>query len=514
MAKSTSKPTDGAKVLFDRLKNDRDNYTQRAEKCATYTIPSLFPKESDDGGTNYATPYQSVGARGVNNLSSKILLAMLPPNQPFFRLGFDQEVQQQLAESGDMTLKAQLDEQLSMMEQIIMRYIESSSMRPTLFEAIKQLVISGNSLLFLPPKEGGMKCYHLRDYIVQRDGVGNVLQIVARDMLARGSLPEELQGMLKDQGEPKPDDKVEVYTHVYPSEDGKNFESYQEIDGEVVAGTEQSYPKTKTPWIPLRFTKKDGEDYGRGFVEDYLGDLISLENLSKAIVDMSMIASKVLYLVHPAAQTNIRQLAKSQNGDFVRGKPEDVQPMQLQKYNDLQVAQNTASNIEARISFAFLLNSAVQRNGERVTAEEIRYVAGELEDTLGGVYSLLSQELQLPLIRRVFTQMQSMSMLPEMEEGLVEPTITTGIEALGRGHDLNKLNQFIGAIVQFGEPAFARIDFSGLISKIAAALGVDTQGLIKTDEQIAQEQQMMQQQQLEMAGGEAAVQQAVTQGGA
>ena len=162
MAKSTSKPTDGAKVLFDRLKNDRDNYTQRAEKCATYTIPSLFPKESDDGGTNYATPYQSVGARGVNNLSSKILLAMLPPNQPFFRLGFDQEVQQQLAESGDMTLKAQLDEQLSMMEQIIMRYIESSSMRPTLFEAIKQLVISGNSLLFLPPKEGGMKCYHLR----------------------------------------------------------------------------------------------------------------------------------------------------------------------------------------------------------------------------------------------------------------------------------------------------------------------------------------------------------------
>ncbi len=161
-----------------------------------------------------------------------------------------------------------------------------------------------------------------------------------------------------------------------------------------------------------------------------------------------------------------------------------------------------------------MLNSAVQRNGERVTAEEIRYVAGELEDTLGGVYSLLSQELQLPLIRRVFTQVQSMSMLPEMEEGLVEPTITTGIEALGRGHDLNKLNQFIGAIVQFGEPAFARIDFSGLISKIAAALGVDTQGLIKTDEQIAQEQQMMQQQQLEMAGGEAAVQQAVTQGGA
>lgn len=57
----------------------------------------------------------------------------------------------------------------------------------------------------------------------------------------------------------------------------------------------------------------------------------------------------------------------------------------------------TADAIESRLSYAFMLNSAVQRSGERVTAEEIRYVANELEDTLGGIYSILSQELQLPL---------------------------------------------------------------------------------------------------------------------
>ena len=170
--------------------------------------------------------------------------------------------------------------------------------------------------------------------------------------------------------------------------------------------------------------------------------------------------------------------------------------MQLQKYNDLQVAQNTASNIEARISFAFLLNSAVQRNGERVTAEEIRYVAGELEDTLGGVYSLLSQELQLPLIRRVFTQMQSMSMLPEMEEGLVEPTITTGLEALGRGHDLNKLTTFMQLIAQNPEQAKA-IKWNEMTLMEANALGLDVSGLVKTEEEMQQE--LQQQQMAEMA---------------
>lgn len=66
------------------------------------------------------------------------------------------------------------------------------------------------------------------------------------------------------------------------------------------------------------------------------------------------------------------------------------------------------------MSFAFLLNSAVQRQGERVTAEEIRYVAGELEDTLGGVYSILAQELQLPLAKRLLNQQQAIGAMAQL----------------------------------------------------------------------------------------------------
>lgn len=91
-----------------------------------------------------------------------------------------------------------------------------------------------------------------------------------------------------------------------------------------------------------------------------------------------MISAKVLYLVSPASQTNIRALAKASNGAFVRGRQEDVVPMQLNKSLDMQTAMTTAQQLESRLSYCFLLNSAVQRNGERVTAEEIRYVAGEL----------------------------------------------------------------------------------------------------------------------------------------
>lgn len=89
-----------------------------------------------------------------------------------------------------------------MMEQQMIKYMESQSLRPTLFEAIKQLIIAGNALLFLPPAEGGMRCYTLREYAVQRDTIGNVLQIVAKDTVSRGSLPDSMQSALPDSGEP------------------------------------------------------------------------------------------------------------------------------------------------------------------------------------------------------------------------------------------------------------------------------------------------------------------------
>jgi len=102
--------------------------------------------------------------------------------------------------------------------------------------------------------------------------------------------------------------------------------------------------------------------------------------------------------VNPNGTTKKRTLADSPNGGIADGNAQDVSVLQLEKFNDFRIAQETASQITERLSFAFLLNSAVQRNAERVTAEEIRFMAQELEAALGGVYSTLSQEFQLPLV--------------------------------------------------------------------------------------------------------------------
>src|SRR5699024_4088049 len=102
----------------------------------------LFPKESDTSSTEYKLPNQAVGARGVNNLSSKLLLALLPPNSPFFRLTLDNQTQKEILENNDTELQQQMEQALMDIEQTVIRNIETQQIRVTIKEALNQLIVA------------------------------------------------------------------------------------------------------------------------------------------------------------------------------------------------------------------------------------------------------------------------------------------------------------------------------------------------------------------------------------
>lgn len=475
--------------LYKKLETDRHNFLTRARDCSKFTIPTLIPPDGHSSGTKYYTPYQGIGARGVNNLASKLLLALLPPNSPFFRLQIDDFTLEQLTQQEGM--RAQVEEGLNKIERAVQSEIEAGAVRVSAFEAMKHLLVGGNALLYLPD-EGGMRVFPLEKYVVRRDPMGNVMDIIVHEQLAHDALPKDIREALPEEAakEPNGTKDVDLYTHVY-LEDGK-WKVYQEIKGMIVPGSEGSYPKDKSPWIPVRFTKVDGENYGRSYVEEYLGDVKSLEGLSQAIVEGSAAAAKVLFLVNPNGTTSQQTLAEADNGAIVEGNDQDVSVLQLQKYNDFRVALETATRIEERLAFAFLLNSAVQRNGERVTAEEIRYMANELESALGGIYSILSQEMQLPMVNRIMFSMERKKKMPTLPKGTVKPVIVTGIEALGRGNDMAKLQAFFesAALVSQLPP---EIDKSDALKRLGTSLGIDMKGLVKSPEQLQAEQEQAQQ---------------------
>lgn len=487
-----SQENQSAAQRYAHLTSTRETFLRRARDASVLTIPSLIPPEGHSDVTTYDTPYQAVGARGVNNLASKLLMALLPPNAPFFKLTIDDF---DILEVAGPEARGAVEEALSRIERTAMNEVETLALRVPVFEVLKHLIIGGNGLLYMP-KKGDVKFYRLDRYVVKRDYMGNLLEIITKESVSPMMLPKEAQELINDEGDAAKN--IDLYTCIHRTNRGWSI--YQEVMGEIIQGTEGTYPADKNPFIPLRLNRIDGEDYGRGFVEEYIGDLRSLEQLTKAIVEGSAAAAKVLFLVAPNGTTKAKTLAQSPNGAIVQGSAADVSTLQVQKGSDFAVALQTITQITERLSFAFLLNSSVQRNADRVTAEEVRFMAQELESALGGVYSILSQEFQLPLVKLLLNRLQANGKMPKMPKDSVKPQIVTGIEALGRGQDLNRLAQMLQYLQPLGPEVIQKyVNVDDYIDRLAASLGIDTGGLIKSEEQLAQEQQqamMAQQQQM------------------
>ena len=152
---------ENVKKLYKKLEARKDQFVDRARECSELSIASLLPPEGFSDSSDLYTPYQSVGARGVNNLASKLLLLLLPPNEPFFRLTTSNKIKQELEENEE--LQTEVERSLAKIEREVMRFIEESALRVSLFEALKHLIVAGNVLVSLP-KNNQMKIYNINQY--------------------------------------------------------------------------------------------------------------------------------------------------------------------------------------------------------------------------------------------------------------------------------------------------------------------------------------------------------------
>ncbi|OQW34857.1 MAG: phage tail protein [Nitrospira sp. SG-bin2] len=490
-------PSTPAESRYNSLSTFRDPFLNRAWDCSELTIPSLLPRNVKDGNSTTSaqvlpTPWQSMGARGVNNLAARLLMIALPPNIPMFRQRIDEILLAQY--QVDDATKTKLESALGKFERAVMTEIEMSGDRAGVFEMIKHLLVAGNCLIH--DSKMGFRVYHLSNYVCRRDPAGNPLEIIAHEKIDPVVLPDELrQYVQKDKryGDDKP---VDLYTRIVRTD--HEWVVYQEICAMKVPGTDGTYPLDKCPWLPLRFTRVDGEDYGRGYVEEYLGDLRSLEDLTQALVEGARAAAKLLFLVNPNGTTRQKDLAESPNGAIINGNAEEVSTLQAEKFHDFKIAAEQARVIEERLSYAFLLHSAIQRDAERVTTEEIRYMAQELEGTLGGFYTLFAQEWQLPYVKIKIARMQKERRLPQLPKGVVRTTIVTGVEALGRGNDRQKLVNYARTLSEVFGPQQVQqyVDPLEFSERLATADGIDTKGLVPDRATI--NAQMQQQQMNEM----------------
>lgn len=493
---------------YQALRSDREQFLDMGRRAAKLTLPYLLTEEGQVDGGPLRTPWQSVGAKGCNVLASKMMLSLFPVNTTFFKLQVNDG---ELASMSDVTpeVRSEIDLSLNKMERIVMQQLSESNDRVALHAAMKHLVVTGNALLHAGKK--ALKVFPLDRYVVARDGEGNVVEIITKEEVDRSLLPKEFQKPLGERdsnavGEDGPKmgiaagvngssklDQAIVYT-VVDVQDGQH-KWHQECDDKIIPGSKSSSPAKTSPWMPLRFNvANNGESYGRGRVEEFIGDLTSLEGLYKALVEGSAAASKVVFMVSPSATTKPQSLANAPTGAIIQGRPDDVGVVQVGKTADFRTVQEMIRDLTQRLSDAFLVLSV--RASERTTATEVSATQQELNEQLGGIYSNLTVELLNPYLNRKLSQLAKAKKIPSLPKGLVLPTVVAGLNGIGRGQDKAALMEFVGTIAQaMGPEAISQfINPEEFLKRLAAASGIETLGLVKTQDQIAQENQQAQEQ--------------------
>jgi hypothetical protein len=487
-----------ARTRYDYLTRNRTQFLDVAVQCSKLTLPYLIQEDELSGRNTYRkliTPWQSVGAKGVVTLASKLMLALLPPQTSFFKLQVNDS---KLGVEIPAEARSELDLSFAKLERMVMDSIAASSDRVAIHQAIKHLVVGGNALVYMDQKNG-LKLYPLNRYALDRDGSGNVIEIVTKERISKKLLGPLLETTPNSPGDDRSenDEDIDVFTHV--RKDNNRWIWHQEVLDKVVPGTQGKAPLDASPWLPLRFNTVDGECYGRGRVEEFLGDLRSLEALMQALVEGSAAAAKVVFVVSPSSTTKPATIAAAGNGAIVQGRPEDIGVVQVGKTADFRTAAEMAATLERRISEAFLVMNV--RQSERTTAEEVRMTQMELEQQLGGLFSLLTVEFLVPYLNRKLNVMQRDGEIVRLPKGLVRPTIVAGINALGRGQDRESLTAFLTTIAQtLGPEALTKyVSPDEAIKRLATSQGIDILNLIKTMEQQQAEMQQQMGMQKEMA---------------
>lgn len=468
------------KCEFDKLVSDRSYKEQDWLDYAGWTLPYLYPLDEYASRTEMQHDYQSLGAQASNHLTNKIAMVLFRPGMPFFRLDLTEEQKADLNADGMEDTDIELG--LSLAEKAGMRALEKARLRTAILLALKGLVVLGNALIYMP-KDKPAQVYNLRDYVIRRDMSGETYKIITCDTHVVATLPEDIKALvLAGDTKIEDDHEVRIYTGIEKMSDGR-YAVWQEIDNLFrVPRKMGTYTEDDLPWLPLTWNLLRGYQYGTGLVEEYAGDFHTYSSLAEALVNLSAIVSDIKILVNPMGQTDVEDLNDADSGTYVYGSADDISFLQLEKFQDMKFLREQMQDYARRIGAGFLFNSAVTRDAERVTAEEIRMQANELEGSLGGVYSRLSEEMQLPIAKRTMINLDK-----AFKD--IEPTIITGIDSLSRTSELDQMMLFFGDLTMLAElpPEVAdRLNYSNVMNKLGAARQIDYKGFMLDEDTVKQ----------------------------
>lgn len=487
-----------ASQCWQRLYGIKQPLMTRVERYASLTIPKIcLPSGFNAESTDQTHDYQSVGAQGTNHLTNKIMLALFAPTRPFFRVGLGALTEKDLAAAGIDA--QQIAPVLAKMERDAVAVLDQRGQRPKLYACVRHLIVAGNVLLHLGKKD--MRVIGLRNFCVKRNAKGDVHTLIIKECVKYDELDKDVREVMV--GKYHDDTSVDHYKLFRLMPNGDYGMSQWVNEHRLPTKFDGKWSAANMPYRVLTWDLDDENDYATGLVEEYAGDLEAMSVLSEAVVDGAVLGTEYRWLVNPTGQTSADDLNKSENGDALPGIPADIAPTQGGNPLAIDTADKVLQRYEKRIALGFLLQSAVTRNAERVTAEEIRQTAQELETSFGGVYSNLAQLIQQPIAMWLMADVGGLG----IKGTDLTVSIITGLDALSRNGDLENLRQALndlGGTLNLPPQLLGRIKFEPLAKFVGDGRGIDLAPFLMGDAEYNAVLQQQQQARVIEAGATAA----------
>lgn len=532
MALQGEKKDKGLKSRWETLHSKKSAILSLCEKYANLTLPYMFPVDELSPSSEIPLTYDSIGAQGVNHLSNRIVSTLFPAKSLFFRLTIDQETKdlmtEAIAAAGQATnaddLKSMVtaavqdaEGELLKAEKRAEEHLNMIQYRPQAINAMKLLIITGNSLVY-HPEDGPVQVYNLRNYHVVRDCSGQVVEIMTRESKEFSTFNPEIQDLLRNNhrlGEMykkkveartkgyEDTTEVTIYTQIKLMVDGL-FHVQQYAD-DIKLPTQATYTRKRLRWIPLVWNLVEGEDYGRGLVGDFTGALEALRILNGSLLNLVAVAGDVKFFATPQSLIDVTQVQKSLPGSWHVGNPQEIGTPQLSVINNMQMIMQGIERYEKQIAQAFMLTQQLTRNAERVTAEEIRRDVDELETSNSGIYSRMAAGWQVQTANLALED----TGFSEVGDG-INADVITGLDSLSRAGEAYNIRLFLNDLGMLnGVPEDVRVAIkpNRFIKRMGQLHSVDYEDFVMTDAELQAKQQQAyeQQQQLQQAEQEGQV---------
>lgn len=487
------------KTIWTTMTAAKGNILERCRLYASWTIPSLCEYEGQSDSDEQLKSSVVGGAQLVNHLANRIVDTMFPTDRPFFTLPLTPKADRALDKEhgGDEVAKGKailaIKKATSRVETDAMRNLNLTAYRPVAVEAIKHAIVTGGAVIHRD-EDGTRSVYGIQDYCSSRDLRGRLLKVLLRDTKLYQDLDDETKADLETAhpGRYKDESEVEIFT-MYQRV-GDLWHSKQGADNVLLSGTEDTYRDKDFPCLDLTWNLARGDNYPRGLVEDHSPTFHNVNVVTEAVIDLIGIAADIKFLVNPGSVLDISELNASERGSYHLGTKDDITSPEFKQRAELEVMRSQVSEWFRMLSQAFLLNSGTVRDAERVTAEEIRAYARELESAFGGLYSKLALSWQ----QREAEYLIATLNLGDYALKEFDVVVATGLESLSREGQLDALRMAISDLAMLDavpEDIRGVLDARAFTEFVFTNRGVMLAQFVLSQEQLAAKNEQAQQQQ-------------------